>query len=93
VQVVITGRADDPAALALEAAAHSVYRFGKSVLRVTPETQQLHLAGALKETLPHLPADKALAVVCAGQTCFPPTSDPNQLVAMLENGAAGAATS
>jgi uncharacterized protein YyaL (SSP411 family) len=92
-QVVITGRADDPAAQALEAAAHRVYRFGKSVLRVTPETQQLHLAGALKETLPHLPADKALAVVCAGQTCLPPTSDPNQLVAMLENGAAGAATS
>jgi uncharacterized protein YyaL (SSP411 family) len=92
-QVVITGRGDDPAAQALEAAAHRVYRFGKSVLRVTPETQQLHLAGALKETLPHLPADKALAVVCAGQTCLPPTSDPNQLVAMLENGAAGAATS
>lgn len=91
-QVVITGRADDPAALALEEAAHRVYRFGKSVLRVTPETEKLHLAGALKETLPHLPADKALAVVCAGQTCLPPTSDPNQLIAMLENGAAGAAT-
>ena len=92
-QVVITGRADDPAAQALEVAAHRVYRFGKSVLRVTPETQQLHLAGALKETLPHLPADKALAVVCAGQTCLPPTSDPEQLTALLENGAAGAATS
>ena len=92
-QVVITGRTNDPAAQALEAAAHRVYRFGKSVLRVTPETQQLHLAGALKETLPHLPADKALAVVCAGQTCLPPTSDPAQLAAMLENGAAGAATS
>ena len=92
-QVVITGCADDPAALALEESAHRVYRFGKSVLRVTPETQKLHLAGALKETLPHLPADKALAVVCAGQTCLPPTSDSNQLVAMLENGAAGAATS
>ena len=92
-QVVITGRADDPAAQALEAAAHRVYRFGKSVLRVTPETQQLHLAGALMETLPHLPADKALAVVCAGHTCLPPTSDPEQLTALLENGAAGAATS
>jgi len=43
--------------------------------------------------LPHLPADKALAVVCAGQTCLPPTSDPKQLVAMLEDGAADAATS
>jgi hypothetical protein len=92
-QVVITGRADDSAAQALEAAARQVYRFGKSVFRVTSDTPQLHLAGALKETLPHLPADKAVAVVCMGQTCLPPTSDPEQLAAMLENGAAGAATS
>lgn len=93
VQVVITGRADDPAAQALEDAAHQVYRFGKSVLRITPEAQQLQLAGALKETLPHLPPDKAVAVVCMGQTCLAPTSDPEQLIAVLENGASGAATS
>jgi uncharacterized protein YyaL (SSP411 family) len=91
-QIVITGAADNPAAQALEAAAHSVFRFGKSVLRATPGTTLTNLAGALKETLPHLPADKAIAVVCAGQTCFPPTPDPQQLIAMLENGAAGAAT-
>lgn len=90
-QLVITGQADDHAAQALEAAAHRVYRFGKSVFRVTPNTTLNHLAGALKETLPHLPADKATAVVCAGQSCLPPTSDPAQLAAMLENGAAGAA--
>jgi uncharacterized protein len=92
-QVVITGPANDPTAQALEDAAHRVYRFGKSVLRVTPETPQLRLAGALKETLPHLPAGKALAVVCSGQTCLPPTSDPAQLTSYLENGAAGAAGS
>jgi uncharacterized protein YyaL (SSP411 family) len=92
-QVVITGDSNDPAAQALEAAAHRVFRLGKSVFRVTPETPQLHLAGALKETLPHLPADKALAVVCSGQTCLPPTSDPAQLIALLENGIAGAPTS
>ena len=91
-QVVITGRADDPAAQALEAAAHRVYRFGKSVLRVTPATSLTHLAGALKETLPHLPAGQAVAVVCAGQTCWPPASNPEQLVALLENGAWAAAT-
>jgi uncharacterized protein len=90
VQVVITGPANDPLAQALEAAAHRVFRFGKSVLRVTPGVSLTHLASALKETLPHLPADKPLAVVCAGQTCFPPTSDPEQLIALLENGAAGA---
>jgi hypothetical protein len=92
-QVVITGRSNDAAAEALAAAAHRVFRFGKSVLRVTPETPQLQLAGALKETLPHLSADKSLAVVCSGQTCLPPTSDPAQLTALLENGVAGAATS
>ncbi|HYW98610.1 MAG TPA: hypothetical protein VE822_05825, partial [Candidatus Elarobacter sp.] len=93
IQVVITGPANDPAAQALEAAAHRVFRFGKSVLRVTPETPQVHLAGALKETLPHLPSGKPLAVVCFGQTCLPPTSDPAQLIALLRNGVAGAATS
>jgi uncharacterized protein len=99
-EIVITGNSNDPAAQALEAAAHGVFRFGKFVLRltpskgegVTPENPQLHLAGALKETLPHLPANKPLAVVCSGQTCLPPTSDPAQLIALLENGIAGAAT-
>ena len=91
-QVVITGPAGDSTAQALEQAAHHVYRFGKSVLRVTPGTQIAALAGALKETLPHLPADKPLALVCSGNTCLPPTSDPAQLTAYLENGASGAAS-
>jgi len=93
IQVVVTGRADDPAARALEKAAYDVHRFGKSVLRVTPETPQLHFAGALKETLPYLPPDQAVAVVCLGQTCLPPTNDAAQLRALLENGAAEAANS
>jgi uncharacterized protein YyaL (SSP411 family) len=92
-QVAITGRADDPAAQALEAATHRVYRFGKSVLRVTPGASLADLAGALQQTLPHLRFDKPLAIVCAGQTCRPPTSDPAQLTALLVDGAAGAATS
>jgi hypothetical protein len=93
IQVVITGNSNDPAAQALEEAAHRVFRFGKSVLRVTPGTHPAALPGALKETLPHLPADKALALVCSGNTCLPPTSDPAQLKALLENGATGAAVS
>jgi len=84
-QVVITGPEGDDLALKLEEAAHSVFRFGKSVLRVTPGTQLAALAGALKETLPHLPADKPLAVVCSGQTCLPPTNDPAQLISLLTN--------
>jgi hypothetical protein len=82
-QVVITGDSNDPVAQALEAAAYAVYRFGKSVFRITPGASLTHLAGALKETLPHLPAGKPLALVCSGQTCLPPTSDPGQLVEFL----------
>jgi uncharacterized protein YyaL (SSP411 family) len=91
-QIVVTGPADDWVAQSLELAAHRVFRFGKTVLRVTPGTDLSHLAGALKQTLPHLPADKALAVVCAGQTCLPPASDAAQLNALLENHAAGVAS-
>lgn len=91
-QIVVTGPPDNWVAQSLELAAHRVFRFGKAVLRVTPGTDLQHLAGALKETLPHLPADQPLALVCTGQTCLPPANDAAQLLALLENGAAGAAT-
>jgi uncharacterized protein YyaL (SSP411 family) len=91
-QVVITGHADDPTAQALEAAAHRVYRLGKSVLRLTPGSSPENFPVALKATLPHLPTDKAVALVCAGQTCLPPTTDPQHLIAQLENGATQRAT-
>jgi len=84
-EVVITGSAGDPQADALERAANSIYRFGKAVLRVTPERMAApgSLAPALAETLPHLRADVAQALVCAGTTCQPPFSDPAALVALL----------
>jgi len=92
IQVVITGAAGDPAATALEDSANRVYRFGKSVLRVTPGTQLEHLPLALRETLPHLPANKPLALVCSGNTCLPPTDDAAHLIAILKNGATGTAS-
>jgi uncharacterized protein len=93
-QVLVTGAADDWVAQSLELAAHRNFRFGKAVLRVTPGTNLSHLAGALKETLAHLPADKAVAIVCAGHTCLPPATDGAQLTARLEKGTGGlAATS
>jgi uncharacterized protein YyaL (SSP411 family) len=89
-EVVITGASEDPQAAALETAANSVYRFGKAVLRVTPEriTSPNALAPALAETLPHLRADVAQALVCVGTTCRPPVSDPAALVALLRQKAA-----
>jgi uncharacterized protein len=84
-EVVITGASGDPQAAALETAANSVYRFGKAVLRVTPERIAAPgaLAPALAETLPHLRADAPQALVCVGTSCRPPVTDPAALVALL----------
>ena len=84
-EVVITGRSDEPMAAALESAANSVYRFGKAVLRVTPEriASPSALPPALAETLPHLRADVAQALVCVGTSCRPPVAEPAALVALL----------
>jgi hypothetical protein len=91
-QVVITGRAEDPVAQKLEEAAHGVYRFGKAVLRVTPERLAAGgLAPALQQTIPHLRADVAQALVCVETSCQPPVSDPEKLAAMLTGIAASAA--
>jgi uncharacterized protein len=84
-EVVITGAENDPQAAALEKAANSVYRFGKAVLRVTPERTASPdaLAPVLAETLPHLQAEVAQALVCVGTSCRPPVTDPAALVALL----------
>ena len=89
-QVVITGPPGDRVADALEAAANSVFRYGKSVLRWTSGVLPASLPMALRETLPHLPKDRASATVCCGSSCFPPTSDPVQLEALLGGKPAGA---
>jgi uncharacterized protein YyaL (SSP411 family) len=85
-QVVVLGAENDPAAAQLEDAANKVYRFGKAVLRVTPEVLAsggAALPPALRETLPHLDPAKAQALVCVETTCHPPTSDPAKLKALL----------
>jgi hypothetical protein len=89
VQVVVTGAAGDSAAKKLEDAALAVFRLGKSVLRVTPE----RIAGnalppALAETIPHLDAAQARALVCANSACRPPISSADELCAALGEPAA-----
>jgi uncharacterized protein len=90
-QVVITGPAGDSKAQDLEEAANGVFRIGKAVLRVTPESSLENLPPALRRTVPHLPKDKAVAVVCSGTTCLPPVSDAEELKRVLEKGIAGTA--
>ena len=88
-QVVITGPDGDEGALRLEQAAHSVFRFGKAVLRVTPETPLDYLPAALKLTLRHLPREKPAALVCSGNTCLPPIGDAEMLQRLLRGSPAG----
>jgi uncharacterized protein len=90
-QVVITGAENDPAAAKLEAAANRVFHFGKAVLRVAPSTSLEFLPAALRLTLPHLPKDNPSALVCSGNTCLPPTSDPDELTRLLQKGLSGTA--
>lgn len=83
-QVVVTGAAGDPKAAELEKAAHAIYRFGKVVLRVTPERLAAGaLPAALRETLPHLDAATAQAFVCVETTCYPPVADRTKLTSLL----------
>lgn len=82
--VVVLGAANDPTATALEAAANEVYRFGKSVLRITPEKiAAASLTPALRETLPHIDATKPQALVCVETTCYAPVTDPADLKSLL----------
>ncbi|HTA51496.1 MAG TPA: thioredoxin domain-containing protein [Candidatus Acidoferrum sp.] len=91
IQVVITGTSGDAQAATLEKAAHSVYRYGKAVLRITPETLAgAGLPAALRETIPHIDAAKPQAYVCVETTCFPPVLDAEILKALLTESAAGA---
>jgi len=84
IQVVVLGSADDPKAAELEKEANEVYRFGKAVLRVTPERlTSASLAPALRETLPHLDAAKPQALVCIETTCHPPVTTPDKLTSLV----------
>jgi uncharacterized protein YyaL (SSP411 family) len=91
VQVVITGAPGDAATLKLEEAANGVFRLGKAVLRVTPESSLANLPAALRLTLPHLDREKAAALVCAGTSCLPPVEDAGELRKILARGIAGTA--
>jgi uncharacterized protein len=87
-QVVILGAANDSKAAELEKTANEVYRFGKAVLRVTPETiATASLTSSVRETVPHLDAAKPQALVCVETTCHPPVSDPLKLETLLTEAA------
>jgi uncharacterized protein YyaL (SSP411 family) len=93
IQVIITGADGDPRAKLLEEVAASVYRFGKAILRVTPErASQNTLPTPILEIVPGLRPAEPQALVCIETTCQPPTSDATQLASLLTGIVADAAS-
>jgi uncharacterized protein YyaL (SSP411 family) len=86
VQVVVIG--EDFAADELEAAAIVGYAVNKSVLRLSHAQVKGPLPPVLAETLPHLPGERSVALVCRGTSCLPPTADPDKLLELLQGEAA-----
>jgi uncharacterized protein len=79
VQVVVIGEGAEARMLATMARAR--YAVNKQVLELKPEqVTKENLPPGLAETLPELKNGKAFAVVCKGNTCLPPTSDPEKLL-------------
>jgi uncharacterized protein YyaL (SSP411 family) len=86
VQVVVIG--EDAAAERLDAVATVRFAVNKSVIRLTRAQIAGELPPVLAETLPLLPdldGVHSFAVVCKGTSCLPPTSDPEQLLALLQD--------
>ena len=85
-QVVIVG--DDDLAEQLYAVAASFFGFDRAALKLPPnEAVPPNLPPALAETIPQLPGigeGTSVAVVCAGFSCQPPISDPQQLRQSLD---------
>ena len=82
VQVCVIGND----ALAEELAGTALARFSvnKSIIRLRPD-QMGNLPPTLAQTLPYLPGLRqgSIAVVCQGNACLPPVSDPQRLLEML----------
>ena len=77
------GPQNDPTASALEKTANKIYRYAKSVLRVTPESKNSSLPPALNETIPNLPLKQSHALICVETTCRPPIKEPAELSSAL----------
>ena len=86
-QVIVVG--NDHAARQLAALAATGWAVNKSVLRLSREQVNAGtLPPALAETLPHLPQlaeGRSFAVICRGASCLPPVTDPDALLALIQD--------
>ena len=86
IQVVVVGSGQ--MADALEATATVGFTVNKTVVRLAPaQLTAGNLSEALVETVLQVPAPagaEAWALVCRGRTCFPPVTDPEDLLQALQ---------
>ena len=87
-EIVIFGPLSNPAVEALTQAAQSTYAPGRTVL--VTEAGDVHVPEAVeaKRRTPEAEGGP-VAFVCMGRTCSPPTSDPEQVRALLRGQALG----
>ena len=86
-QVVIIGKKGDPKTLVLWKSALTTYRPGKMVAVYDPTNLKLEglppaVAGAIKVFGVQ---GGAMAYVCAGSTCAPPTADPDEVSGLIKS--------
>jgi uncharacterized protein YyaL (SSP411 family) len=81
-QVVVIGEGDS--ADELYRAATKSFSVSKTVLKLTPaQVSPQNLPPALAQTIPQLPVNGAIAVLCSGFACRPPITDPDKLAVAL----------
>ena len=86
VDVVVVGVADDPRTVALLRAAYESPHRAKHVFSFEPGTLQARdLPAGLVSTLPALPSEGPLALVCEGSACHPPVESPVALRELLSS--------
>ncbi|HSU18274.1 MAG TPA: thioredoxin domain-containing protein [Acidobacteriaceae bacterium] len=76
IQVVVVG--DDDAARGMMQVAMTPFAVNKSVIQLRRE-QMAELPPALKQTLPHVSAERSFALVCRGNACMPPVFSAEEL--------------
>ena len=81
VQVAIVG--DDAVGHALEVAARVPWLANKLVVRMSRAQASGELPPAFAETLPHLPTQQSVAIVCTGKECLPPVIEAVDLAEQI----------
>jgi uncharacterized protein len=86
-EIVVIGRPGSPDREVLLQAAYQARGAGKRVLTFSPETVASgHLPRGLASTLPHLGLESgAVALVCSGTSCQPPSKSVEELAQALRN--------